>query len=207
VGAEAVSRPGYIRIANDIGASEEALALPDELYLPALGLFVLMLGYCDRQLTDGLIPDRAVSRAIAPGLDCDEALTGLERVGLLERNGKGWKIPGYLKWQRSRKDIEAASIAASKAAGSRWRNADRNAECNAKRNADRNAKEIDRQIDRKNARGRPVDNSTVQAVSRPVDPPCRICGKPIPPAQLADEKLTTGDGYAFWHIACEETSS
>jgi len=126
-----MSRAGYVRIANDIGGSEEALALGEDAFLSAIGLFVLSLGYCDRQLTDGEIPRAAMSRAIAPGVPFADALVELERVGLLERTADGWTVPGYLKWQRSREQVEAATAAGSKAAAARWGNADRNANRNA----------------------------------------------------------------------------
>ena len=134
-----MSRAGYVRVANDIGGSEEALALGEDTFLSAIGLFVLSLGYCDRQLTDGEIPRAAMSRAIAPGVPFADALVELERVGLLERTADGWTVPGYLKWQRSRAQVEAAAVAGSKGAAARWGNADRNANRNADRNANRNA--------------------------------------------------------------------
>lgn len=101
-------RPGWIRVANDLGGSEQAVELAEEHYLAALGLFVLALGYCDRQGTDGEIPARAMARAIASGVKSDEVVAELERTGFLETTPDGWRIPGYLDWQRSREQIEAA---------------------------------------------------------------------------------------------------
>jgi hypothetical protein len=166
-----VSRPGYVRIANDIGASEEALELPDGRYLSSLGLFILCLGYCDRQLTDGAIPGRALSRAIAPGIECRTEVAELERVGLLVREPGGWRIPGYLKWQRSREQIEAASENASKAASARWGTASGN----AKRNAKRNAKELDRQTEETEETVKPVlSDSSESAPPTERTPPATI---------------------------------
>jgi len=135
-----MARAGYIRIAHDIGASEPALELDAGRYLDAIGLFTLCLCYCDRQLTDGRVPARAL-RVIAPGVDCGAALAELERVGFMEATPDGWTIPHYLDWQRSRDEVETAVENARQAARARWDTAPGNANRNANRNADGNAKE------------------------------------------------------------------
>lgn len=128
-------QPGHIKLSNDLGGSKQAVELSDDTYLGAIGLHVLGLGYCDRQRTDGEIPRRALSRSIAPGIDCSHEVAELERVGFWEPKQDGWRIAGYLDWQRSREEIEGASESARNAANTRWRNADgntdRNGECNA----------------------------------------------------------------------------
>ena len=127
-----MSRAGYIRVSNDIGASTPAIELADELYLAALGLFTLCLCYCNRQLTDGFIPERAMRHIAAGSADPDPVVSELERVGFLAAVDGGWRIPSYLEWQRSRREIEAASESARQSAETRWRNANRNANRNAK---------------------------------------------------------------------------
>jgi len=134
-----MTRPGYIKVANDVGATEQAVELAEGSYLAGIGLYVLCLGYCDRQRTDGHVPRRALSRVIAPGLECSEVVAELERVGLLQAAPDGWTIPGYLDWQRSRDQIEGASEAARNAARSRWGKARGSAEGNADRIAEGNA--------------------------------------------------------------------
>ena len=140
-----MTRPGYIKVSNDIGGSQEALDLPEDTFLAGIGLYVACLGYCDRQRTDGRIPRRAL-RVIAPGIDCGHVVADLERVGFLESTPDGWTIPGYLDWQRSREQIENASEKGRRASNTRWRregdaerDASSNAQCNASGNAQCNA--------------------------------------------------------------------
>ena len=103
------AKTNFINIANDIGASDKAIELAEDTILAALGLYVLMIGYCDRQRTDGAIPTKAMKRVIAQGLEVDHILEELVRVGFIEQNPNGWMIIGYLEWQRSRSEIEAAA--------------------------------------------------------------------------------------------------
>ncbi|MDO8915669.1 MAG: hypothetical protein Q7W16_06260 [Coriobacteriia bacterium] len=167
-----MTRPGYVRVANDLGASEQAVELAEDHYLAALGLFVLCLGYCDRQLTDGHITTRAMSRAVAHGAHCADAIAELERVGFLEVDADGWRIAHYLDWQRSRAEIEAASESARNAAHTRWSNA----KGNAGRNAGRNAKEIE-EIDRKTLAACAPDlpASGSDGTPGPAKPKCPAC--------------------------------
>lgn len=102
------ARTNFINVANDIGASDKAVNLGDDTYLAALGLYVLAVCYCDRQRTDGSIPLRAMTRVIAPGMDTSQLVAELVRVGFLCEDGDGWRVNGYLEWQRSAAEIEAA---------------------------------------------------------------------------------------------------
>lgn len=104
-----MTRSGYVMIANDIGGSEQAVELADDLYLASIGLFVLCIAYCDRQRSNGDIPRKAMGRSIAPGIDCTATVAELQRVGLLKRTKSGWTIPNYLAWQRSKEQIEAGA--------------------------------------------------------------------------------------------------
>jgi len=201
-----MSRPGYVRIAHDIGASEEALAIRDDHYLAAIGLFVLALGYCSRQLTDGRIPERAFARAIAPGVRYEKPLTELEQVGLIERDAAGWYIPGYLKWQRSRQDVEAASAKASKASAARWSKADSNPSSNPSGNAkcipNRNAPIYLEEIDKKdlkiscpNPDGSDPHDDPVDNVSEVRDGVPEVAD-PDPP-ELLEGEIVSGNGSAL----------
>lgn len=169
-----MARAGYILIAHDIGASEPALELDDAQYLPAIGLFTLCLCYCDRQLTDGRIPRRAL-RVIAPGIDCGKAMAELERVGLMAPTPDGWTVPDYLEWQRSRDEVEAAAERARKAARYRWDapHASSNASGNASGNATSEClRALRASKEELSARARdPVENSTIR-VARAQCPRC-----------------------------------
>lgn len=112
------ARANFVAIANDLGACDKALELNEATYLSALGLLVLAICYCDRQRTDGTIPANAMRRAIAPGVDLDGALHELVRVGFLDETPSGWAVTGYLDWQRSASEIEAA-IEQRRAAGAK----------------------------------------------------------------------------------------
>jgi hypothetical protein len=108
---------GWFRVANDIGSSVKALEL--DHYLESLGLYFLTVGYCDRQRTDGFVPSRAFGRAIAPGCRTARLESDLVAAGLIEKTGDGYQVVDYLKWQRSRQEIEAAAEKASAAARAR----------------------------------------------------------------------------------------
>ncbi len=87
-----MSRPGCIRMPNDIGGSAWARDLAEDVMLEAIGLSTLILCYCDRQRTDGAVPRRAMVRAIAPGLEYERPLAELVRVGFLESTVDGWQV-------------------------------------------------------------------------------------------------------------------
>lgn len=99
-------RVNFVAVANDIGASDKALELPEEHYLPALGLYMLALCYCDRQRTDGFITRTAARRAVAPGVDTEPMMHELIRAGFIDEADGGFQIVKYLDWQRSRAEIE-----------------------------------------------------------------------------------------------------
>lgn len=123
----------YIKVDSSLGSNEKFLDVEDELYLEAVGLYVLILGYCDRASTDGRVSRRAVTgvRGLAPGRD--DLVEEMRRVGLLTGDGR-LTVKDYLEWQRSRADKQAASERGREAADARW-SAKRNAGRNAKRNA------------------------------------------------------------------------
>ena len=114
------ARTGYIVVSNDLGASDRAAELGEEHYLDCIGLYVLSIGWCDRQRTDGAIPRAAMRRFIAPGLDTDKLVAELVRAGFFEETDTGWQVHSYLAWQRSREEIEAFSKLQSDKANRRW---------------------------------------------------------------------------------------
>lgn len=115
-----MSRPsGWIRLANDLGSSDRVLEL--DHYLESLALYVLTIGYCDRQRADGVVPRRAFGRAIAPGVDTEPLIADLLNAGMLEEVGaEHYAVHQYLRWQRSAEDIEGARDKATKAANARY---------------------------------------------------------------------------------------
>lgn len=109
--AEAVAmraQTNYVRIDNDLASSRKILDIRDDLVFAAIGLLVLAIGYADRQRTDGAISARAMRRAVALGLDADEIIAELVRVHFLDETADGYRIVGYLDWQRSADEIERA---------------------------------------------------------------------------------------------------
>jgi hypothetical protein len=152
-----MSRPnGWIRLSNDIGASDKALEL--DHYLDGIGLLACILGYCDRQRTNGHIPSRALGRAIAPGCDIKPIIADLVRVGFIDRVDGGYQVHAYLDWQRSSEQITAASAKAKAAADASWdsrrtagSDATSNAPSIAVSNADREEK-TDREEENRSAR-------------------------------------------------------
>ena len=123
----------YVRVDNSIGSNAKLLDIDDALYLEAVGLYVLVLGYCDRANTDGALKRKAVTgmRGIAPGRD--DLLDEMVRVGLLADSQGALEVRDYLDWQRSKEDKEERSRRASMAAA--IGNAGRSARRGAKRGA------------------------------------------------------------------------
>lgn len=68
----------------------------------AIGAFVRMLAYCNRQLTDG-----HVSAKRAKHIATKRELARLEEVGFIEPNGDGWNIPKFLDYNPSREKVLA----------------------------------------------------------------------------------------------------
>ena len=64
--------------------------------------------YAQEHETDGRIPEPALRTF---GVSTGQAVE-MEGVGLLERDGPGWRIAACTKWQRSRDQLEAERVAA-----------------------------------------------------------------------------------------------
>ena len=99
----------YIRVDSGLGANEKLLAVPDDLYLEAAGLYVLILGRCDIGSTDGVLSVRAITgmRGIAPGRE--DLLDAIVNARMVKRRGDTITIPDYLEWQRSATEKLSAS--------------------------------------------------------------------------------------------------
>jgi len=132
----------FVRVSNRIEDDPDLDGLSVANKVATTGAFVFALGYCDRERTDGKI---SASRFRKIGTA--EARRILLRIGWVEPDGDGYRIPGYLQWQQSRADIERLSAAGRAGAAARYgshtnRNADRIPAEPANRNANRNADRI-----------------------------------------------------------------
>jgi len=141
----------FVRVSNRLEDDSELDGLTRSQKVATAGAFVFALGYCDRERTDGKI---SASRFRKIGTA--EARRLLLRIGWVEPDGDGYRIPAYLRWQQSKADIERLSAAGRAGAAARYgtdanRNANRNADRipaepanrNANRNADRIATETE----------------------------------------------------------------
>lgn len=79
-------------------------------------VYILGLGYCGEQDTDGYIPSYALARI--HGRPKDAALLVTHRLWKL--NGTGWKIPDWAEYQPSSEESMSRAVSARKAACSRW---------------------------------------------------------------------------------------
>lgn len=77
----------------------------------ARDLYVQMICYCKRLMSDGYVPDEAVGLLVYPdppdvgGKDAER----LAEVGLIERCEGGWQVSAFLKRNKSRAEIESDS--------------------------------------------------------------------------------------------------
>jgi len=84
--------------------------------------YVALILYAQEHETDGHVPDSCLRW-------CDTTqkhARAMERAGLLERDGDGWRLRGFLKYQRSAADMRAereANRARAKAARDRKKEA------------------------------------------------------------------------------------
>ena len=157
-----MARPtNYVKVDNAIGTNPKFMQIDDEHYLEAIGLYVLMLGFCDRGNTDGVMHQNAVSnaRGIAPSRT--DLLDILTEVGLIcVKRGK-IHIKDYLEWQRSKDEKETRKAQGKAAADALWdakRNANSNAERNANGNAQESTGEKKREVQLLNSRFEEIEN-------------------------------------------------
>jgi hypothetical protein len=77
-------------------------------------LYVRGLAFCADVLSDGHISDVQLSRFVGVGMrDAKTRAERLVEVGLWERNGSGYIVRQWLRWNRSRDEIEAKQRADS----------------------------------------------------------------------------------------------
>jgi hypothetical protein len=75
-----------------------------EIGLDGIGLFVVMLCYCNHKLTDGLVP-RAFVQSQVSRPDRRGALKSLLKVGMVAEVEDGYEVVGYLRFQPSKEDV------------------------------------------------------------------------------------------------------
>jgi hypothetical protein len=114
----------YIRLDDDHPTHPDIADLTDAEYRD----WVALLCAASRHRSDGLLSDGQIAK-IVRSKKVHEALI---RKGRLHRENGGWKLHGYLRKQRSRAQIEAASEAGRNAARMRFAS-----ESHANGNADR----------------------------------------------------------------------
>lgn len=81
----------------------------------AVGAFVRMVCYCSQYLTDGAVPAATAREITRPKI-----LERLVEVGLLEADGDGFRVHGYLERNPSRLQVEAERAAKTQRQN-RWR--------------------------------------------------------------------------------------
>jgi len=135
----------YIRVDSGLAANEKLLTIPDDLYLEAAGLYVLILGRCDIGNTDGVLSVRAITgmRGIAPGRD--DLLDAIVNARMAKRRGDTITIPDYLDWQRSATEKLSASERARIAARAKHskRHASTDAETDTSTDAETDAEHLE----------------------------------------------------------------
>lgn len=144
---------GWIKCANDIGDHRKAIDIHEDMYLACLGLWLVCTGWCDRHLTNGVIPKRAVKRI--GGEWWQEPAAELVRVGFFEDSGDDFVLHDYLDWQTSAEEKTARSKAQRDRVKKRWDtagNTNGNTAGNTNRNTDKTRLEENRKDKRENAR-------------------------------------------------------
>lgn len=79
-------------------------------------VYLLSLGYCGEQGTDGYVPRQALPLLHGRPKDADLLVTHR----LWRANGTGWKIPDWAEYQPTSGEEQARSVSARKAACIRW---------------------------------------------------------------------------------------
>ena len=135
----------------------------------AVGAFVRMVCYCSQYLTDGAVP-AATAREIAR----PKVLERLVEVGLLEVDGDGFRVHGYLERNPSRLQVEAERAAKTQRQN-RWRES-RAQESKTAPNAGN--------VTRVDASTAPSQDASKDAApSRPVPTPKNPSPNPLPQAE------------------------
>jgi hypothetical protein len=109
---------GWVKFENSIGGHRKSLELTEDLFLPALGMLLVTVAYCDQQRSDGYIPTKALPR-ICYG-DFQTSIDELVRVGYLDEVDGGYQVHNYLDWQTSAAEIEAKSEMQREKARRKW---------------------------------------------------------------------------------------
>jgi hypothetical protein len=71
--------------------------------LPCIGLWVLSISWCNRYLTDGVLPAERIPRLGGTKAQAER----LVEAGLFDREGDGYAIHDFLSFNRSRSAVEA----------------------------------------------------------------------------------------------------
>jgi hypothetical protein len=89
------------RIDDGFWHNHKVLELDDPLRKGCIALYWLALCWCNDELTDGRVPPGAVRTLGGDKAEADE----LVRVGLWEREGKGYRVHDFLVYNQSRERV------------------------------------------------------------------------------------------------------
>jgi len=73
----------------------------------AVGLWVLMISYCSKYETDGLVDSATVTRLSPVQRDRDDQIAALLAEGALHEHEDGFVVSDYLDYSTSREQIQA----------------------------------------------------------------------------------------------------
>lgn len=99
----------FIKLDTNFWSHPKVLAAGE----PAAVLYQQMAMYCMDHTTDGYVPDAQLPRFGVARLR--QRLTALADVGLIERHGGGWLVPGYVERYRTAAEVDELSRTRSEA--------------------------------------------------------------------------------------------
>jgi hypothetical protein len=110
----------WAQFSDEFGDSIEALRAGVE----PLGLHLLATVWCSSHLSDGELPALVAEHLIGRCKDGEALVAALVNAGLWDRTDDGYRLPFYLRDNRSREQVEAdrekRETRAKEAAAKRW---------------------------------------------------------------------------------------
>lgn len=116
----------WARIDTALLTDEKLLELEEDHALGSL-IYVSAILYCRGRTTDGLFPEGAILSALpyAGASEVRRILGALVDVGLLDREGRGYVVNGYERWQQTADEVdeltEKRRAAGREGAKKRWK--------------------------------------------------------------------------------------
>ena len=99
----------WIRLDDTFFTHPKTLELLDTAGTGAVAFHLAGICWCSHRLTDGRVPDSALSLISSQSHTPPSVIEALVDAGHWERHpdGRAWQITGYLDWQESRATVEA----------------------------------------------------------------------------------------------------